>query len=94
MIGALFHCARKLRKRNHRDIEFTSQPLQAPRDLRDLIHARILPATTHELEVIDDQQVEPFLGLESARLGADVHDCGTRSVIDVDRRFRKSTKGV
>ena len=41
-------------------------------------------AALHELQVVDDDEVEAVLGLEAAGLRAQVHDVDARGVVDVD----------
>ena len=89
MIGrALPARATQLRQRDDRDVQLLGQPLQRPRDRRQLLLAVLeAAAPLHQLNVVDDQQVQAVLGLEAARLGAHLEHADRRRVVDEDPRL-------
>src|SRR5256885_17154171 len=83
-----FGSAAQLRQRHDRDAQFFRQTLQAARDSRDFLGAVFvaLAAAGHELQVIDDNEVQRSLRLQkSPCLGAHFADSDTRGVIDENR---------
>ncbi len=79
--------ARELGERDHRDVQLLGQPLHRTADVGDLLLAALHPALgAHQLQVVDDDQVEPVLGLEPPRLGPDLHRRHRRGVVDVEPR--------
>ena len=86
---ARFDGARELRERDDRHVELARERLQGTRDLGDLLLAVVavlVRPALHELQVVDDDEVEAVLRLEAARLRAQVHDRDARRVVDVNRR--------
>src|SRR5215208_3999843 len=94
VIGAALHRARELRQGDDRYVQLARQPFQSARDLRDLLHAVFGAAGGHQLQVIDDDQIETMLSLQAAGLGADIHDVGGGRVVDVDRGFTQPAEGT
>src|SRR5260221_13692246 len=68
LVLAVLDRARELRQRHDRDVELLGDALETAGNLRNLLHAVLgaapIPVALHELEVIDDDEVEPFLPLE------------------------------
>ena len=64
-----------------------------PREISDTswtrLASRFVVGRLHQLEVVDDHQVEAGLGLEAARLGPQLHRRDVRRVVDVHRRLRQ-----
>src|SRR6185437_9232686 len=50
------------------------------------------PRDRHELQIIDDYQVEPVLALDTPRSGAQLRRSESRSFIDENPRFRQLTR--
>ena len=68
--------AAELAERDDRDAQLAGERLQAARDLRDLLDAvRVagLRRRLHQLEVVDDHEVEAGLRLEPAGLRPELH---------------------
>src|SRR5206468_9972197 len=65
VLGAGLGRARELREGDDRDPELFGEPLERAADVGDLELARFVAApTAHELEVVDNQDVEPLLRLQ------------------------------
>ncbi len=85
--AAALGSAAQLRERHHRHLQLLGQRLQPARDRRDFLGA-VLEALAadrhrrHELEVIDDEQVEPLGLAQAARLGAHLADGDAGRVVD------------
>ena len=89
--------SRELADRDERDGELARECLQAARDLGDLLHAvplSALLARLHQLQVVDDQQVEFVFHLEAACLGAELHHRDARRVVDEHLRLGERAHGV
>src|SRR5690349_9901634 len=82
---ALLDAAVELREREDRDPELLRQALQRPADDRDLLLAR-LRRRVHELEVVDDDEVEAPLALDLAALRAELHRRQHEVVVEPDAR--------
>src|SRR6516162_4990219 len=70
LVFSVLHLSRQLRKRDNRDVEFLCQRLEAGRDFGDLLHAAFQRAprrALQQLNVVDNEEVEPFLPLETPR---------------------------
>src|SRR5436853_513216 len=66
MVGSRFGGTRQLGERNNRDVQLLRQSLEGSRDGRELhLPALEPPASLHQLNVIDDEQVQPVLRLQS-----------------------------
>src|SRR5712692_10431269 len=89
-----FHRARELRERHHRQVELLGQGLERARDLGDLLLAVLRVPASHELEVVDDDQVEAMLGFHASRLGPRLEHGQRRRVVDEDRRLGEPTGGI
>src|SRR5882672_7825711 len=81
----LLRRARKLGEGEYGDVQLFGQCLQRPRDVRDLLLpvVQILRAL-HELEVIDDHQIDVVLGFESPSFGPYRQWSQRRAIIDPD----------
>src|SRR5258708_5523626 len=87
------HCAGELGERHHRHVQLLGQRLQGARDLGDLLlPVLLLVAPTHELEVIDHDQVEPVLRLHAPGLGPRLQHGESGRIVDVDRRLRQPAR--
>src|SRR5438132_2074841 len=91
---AALHRARKLGEGHHGHVELLGQGLERARDLGDLLLPVLGVPAPHELEIVDDDEVEAVLGLHASRLGPRLeHGQGGR-VVDVDGRLREPARGV
>src|SRR5713226_3717659 len=89
------HCAGELGERHHRHVQLLGQRLQGARDLGDLLlPVLLLVAPTHELEVIDHDQVEPVLRLHAPGLGPRLQHGEGGRIVDVDGRLRQSARRI
>ena len=73
----------------HGQVQLLGQRLQRARDLGDLLLAAVLAlAAAHELQVVDDDELQLGLGLavQAARLRPQLQDRQRGRVVDVDRR--------
>src|SRR4051812_45613963 len=69
MIGSRFGRTRQLRQRNDRDVQLLRESFERSRDRRKLdLPALEAPASLHQLDVVDDQQMQAVLRLQSPRL--------------------------
>ena len=69
--------ARQLRQRQHRDVQFLGQGLEAASDLRDLLDPAVVADAgrgAHELQVVDDDKAQVVLALQPAGAGAQLAD--------------------
>ena len=83
VVGARFGGARQLRERDDRNLQLLGQPFQRARDGRELgLSALEAAAPLHQLDVVDDQQVEPVLRLQAARLRAHLEHAERGRVVD------------
>ena len=65
--------------------ELSRELLHAARDVADLLLAVVRAAVAgHELEVVDDEEAERRLGLQAARLGAELEHVEAGGVVDED----------
>ena len=74
---ALLSGAGELRQRDDGTAEFAGQVLEAPGNVAHLLRAVLARCTVghlDELEIVDDEQVEPMLHLLPPRLAAEVAD--------------------
>ena len=75
----------ELRDRDDRHGELARQLLHGARDVADLLLAVVRAAVAgHELEVVDDDEAERCLGLQPARLGAQLEHVEAGGVVDED----------
>src|SRR5499427_2416808 len=69
--------------RDYRDVQLLGERLERARDLRDLLLATLhRGAAAHELEIVDDEQVQAVLGLHPARFGARLQHREAGAVVD------------
>ncbi len=90
--GAGLRLAGELRQRHDRDLQLAGQGLETAADLRDLLDAiGVLRRRRglHQLEVVDDDEVQADLRLEPPSLGPELHRADVRRVVDVDGRLRQ-----
>ena len=100
--AALLGGARELRERENGDVEFFGEGFEAAGDGGNFLGAVFVAASLrthgtggHELEVVDDDEVEAALGLaESAGFGAHFSEGDTRGIVDKERRFDQAFEGV
>ena len=86
LIFAVFHLTRQLRQGDHGDVELFRDGLEAHGDFRDFIHpvfAFARPA--HQLEIVDNQHVQPVGPLEPSRTGGQLADRQGGRVVDIQR---------
>ena len=87
--AALLDAARELREGEDRHLELAGQLLQAAADVGHLLDAVVVLVRRrrlHQLEVVDDDQVEPvLLRLKPSRLRAQLHHRERRRVVDPHR---------
>src|SRR5579864_8783321 len=75
LVVAILDLPRKLGQRKDWNVELLGERLEARRDLGDLLHATFRGAprrTLQELDIVDDQEVEPALALEAAGAGREL----------------------
>ena len=69
----------------------------SPREISETswtrLASRFVRGRLHQLEVVDDDEVQAGLRLEPARLGAQLHRADVRRVVDVHRRFGQRVHG-
>ncbi len=83
MIRSRFRGAAQLRQRDDRTAQFLREPLQRSRDRRKLLLTVVeAAAALHQLNVVDDQQVQAMLCLQPPRLRAHFEHADRRCVID------------
>jgi hypothetical protein len=88
VIGAALDRPRKLGKCNDGNVELSGKTLETARDLRNLLHSVLRAPRIHQLEVVDDQQVEPMFGLQATGFAPHFHDVETSGIIYVDLGLR------
>ena len=74
------------------NMEFAAELLQGPGDFGDLLHAvsRVAHVSrTHELEVVDNEEIETVFHLEAAGFCAEFRNGGGDGVVDEDVGLRK-----
>src|SRR5262245_7488708 len=92
--GARFDRSRELRQRDDRDGQLLGERLERSRNLGDLLLATFhRRATTHELKVVDHDEVEAVLRLHAARLGPRLEHGEAGAVVDEDRRLAQPAGG-
>ena len=88
LVGALLRGPVQLAERDDGDFEFLGEQLDGAGELRDLLLARFHSlARGHQLEVVDDDELEVLALLETTRLGPDLHHGQVGRVVDVERRL-------
>ena len=86
LVLALLGATVQLREGDDRDLEFLGQQLQRTGELGDFLLAGFdLLARAHELQVVEDDQLEVVLLLQPAALGADFHQRHVGAVVDEQR---------
>ena len=89
--------AAELRERNDRDVQFLGERLQPARDGGDFLRAVFIALAAgragqrggHELQIVDDDEVEAaLLLLQAAGLGAHFGKRDAGRVVDVDAATR------
>jgi hypothetical protein len=92
---ALLGRAGELGQREHGHAQLLRERLEAARDLRHLLLSALrVRRALHELQIVDDDHVEPLLRLEPARLGTHLEQSDASSVVDPDRRMGKNAGGA
>ena len=87
LVLPLLRATVQLRHRDDRDLELLGQQLERTGELRDLLLAALdALARRHQLQVVDDDELEVVALLEPPRLGPDLHHRHVRGVVDVERR--------
>src|SRR5690606_16075251 len=88
LVAALLRTTVQLRDRDDRNLEFLREELERTRELGDLLLTRLdALAGAHELEIVDDDQLEVVALLEAAALRPDLHERHVRRVVDEQRRL-------
>ena len=88
LVGALLGATVELRDRDDRHLELLGEQLERTGELRDLLLAGLDPlARAHQLEVVDDDELEVVALLEPAALGPDLHQRHVGRVVDEERRL-------
>ena len=88
LVGALLGPAVELAHRDDRDLELLGQQLQRARQLGDLLLAVLgLLVAAHQLQVVDDDELQVVALAQPAGLGPDLHHREVRGVVDVQRRL-------
>ena len=77
-----------------RDVELFGDRLEPARDLRHLLDARVLATAAHQLEVVDNHQVDLLLGPHPPGPGAQLADRERRGVVDPDVGLREPVHGA
>src|SRR6185437_11342484 len=87
LVVALLDRAGKLRQAEDRHIKLLGQRLQAGGDLGDFLHAAVAArfGAGEQLQIIDDQQIEPTLALQAARARHELGDRDAAGLVDVER---------
>src|SRR5450756_1099436 len=84
-VGARLGGTVELRDGDHRHVELAGQLLHGAGDVGDLLLAVFGAAVAgHELEIVDDDQRQGVLGLQAARLGAQLEHVEAGGVVDED----------
>ena len=92
LVRALLRATVQLADRDHGDVELLGHQLQAAREVRHFLLARLVfLARRHQLHVVDDDQLEARLLAEPARLRPDLHHREVRRVVDKQRGFADFT---
>ena len=96
MIRTLLYRSRQLGKGDNRTLHLSCNRLQGTGDLRDLLLTALAAtsATGHELEVVDDDEVESLFELLLTALGAELSDRNTRCIIDGDICICDTVDGI
>jgi len=101
LVLALLDGAAELRRRQQGDVQFAGQLFEGAADVRDFLHAVGVAAHgapgVHQLQVVDDDQVEAVLAVEAAALGAELHGADGGRIVQEDaqvahvaRRFHEA----
>src|SRR6185437_427035 len=95
-LAATFGRATQLRERDYRNTQLLGQRLESARHRRDLLRAvfvTLAAAATHELQVIDNDQVQLSMLLHQATgFGAHLRQRDSWSIVDEDWSFRQRRK--
>ncbi|MPM36485.1 hypothetical protein SDC9_83083 [bioreactor metagenome] len=86
LVVALLRVSVQLRDRDHRQLQFLGEQLHLPGELGHLQLAGLdLLTGAHQLQVVENDQLEVVLLLEPAGLGADLHHRQVGGVVHVQR---------
>ena len=97
LVVAAFDLARELRERKDRNVELLGQRLEAGGDLGHFLHAVFVGApggALQQLDIVDDQQVEPALALEPARARGKLRDREAAGFVDVERQVLQFDRNI
>ena len=95
LVVAIVDAARELRQRHDRDIQLLRQRLQAFGHFGDFLHAILGPARRlDQLQIIDRDQPDILLPLQSARTRCDLRDRNATGIVDVKRQIAQHLRGL
>jgi hypothetical protein len=86
LVLALFNRTAELRQGHNGQVKLLGQALEAAADLRNLLNAVVIPALAaarQQLEVVDDDQADVLLALQSAGAGAQCRNGQAGRVVNV-----------
>ena len=87
LVLPLLDLAGELGERKDRNIQLLGQRLEPGRDLCDLLHpalGRAPRGARQKLEIVDNDQAEPPLALQSPRAGGELRDGDAAGLVDIE----------
>ncbi len=70
-IRTLFNCAAELRGSQYGNVELAGEHFETAGDVGDFLHAVVIASiAAHQLEVVDDDEIEPIFHMQAAAFGA------------------------
>ena len=64
LVLAVFDLTRQLRQRDDRDVQLFGDGLQTLGDFRDFLHPVLFRRTAKQLQIVDDQHIQPMRALQ------------------------------
>jgi hypothetical protein len=90
LVVTILNLTRQLRQRHDRDVELLSEGLQARGDLCDFLHAifqRSARRALQQLNVVDDEEVQPLLPLQASGARSELRNRQSAGFIDEKRQM-------
>src|SRR5947207_5515126 len=90
----LLRRAAELGKRQHRNAQLFGDAFELARNVTDLLSSILkAPVAGGELQVVNNQKVQPFFCFQPARFGSNLQNAQAGSIFDEQRSLRQASQG-